>query len=48
VGRKKLYLKQTKDGLRVYPFAVSKDTSQAEKQKIAKLLRDALEFLEVE
>ena len=43
-GRKKLYLKQTKDSLRVYPFA-DKDTPQAGKEKIAKLLREALEFL---
>lgn len=47
-GRKKLYLKQTKTSLRVYPFAVGEDTPQAEKAKIAKLLRDAIAFLEAE
>jgi ParB/RepB/Spo0J family partition protein len=45
-GRKKLYLKKSKDCLRVYPFAVSIDTPTAEKTRIAKLLREVIEFLE--
>jgi ParB/RepB/Spo0J family partition protein len=45
-GRKKLYLRATKDGLRVYPFAVNGDTPRGEREKIAKLLKEALEYLE--
>ncbi|MEK6909175.1 MAG: ParB/RepB/Spo0J family partition protein [Nanoarchaeota archaeon] len=45
-GRKKLYIKKSKDGLRVYPFSITKDAPQIEKDKVAKLLKEALEFLE--
>ena len=46
VGRKRLYLKQTKDTLRMYPFSVKADTPAPERKKIATLLREAVQFLE--
>ena len=45
-GRRKLYLKQTRDSLRVYPFAVNAATPSTERKRIATLLRESAEFVE--
>jgi ParB/RepB/Spo0J family partition protein len=44
-GKTKLYMKKDKGGFRMYPFSVSKDASQAEKDKVMKVLQEAMEML---
>lgn len=45
VGRAKLYIKKEKGGFRIYPFSVTKDTPEKEKEKIAKILQEVIELL---
>ena len=47
-GRKKLYIKKSKDCLRIYAFSITRDTSPADKERVVKVLREALEFLQKE
>ena len=44
-GRPKLYMKKSRNGFRMYPFTISKDASQGEKDKVIKVLQDAIEVL---
>jgi ParB/RepB/Spo0J family partition protein len=45
-GRPRTYIKRSKDGLRFYPFVVSRGMALPEREKLGKALRDALAFLE--
>lgn len=45
-GKVKLYMKKEKaGGFRMYPFSVSKDTPQSERDKVLKVLQEAIEIL---
>jgi len=44
-GRKKLYLKQSKEGFRMYPFTISKDSPKAERDQVVKLLKEVIASL---
>ncbi len=44
-GKPKLYMRKEKNGFRMFPFAISKDAPQSEKDKVSKLLQEALELL---
>jgi ParB/RepB/Spo0J family partition protein len=46
VGREKLYFRKNKGGIRMYPFIVTKDASRVEKDKVIKILQEAIEVLE--
>jgi ParB/RepB/Spo0J family partition protein len=45
VGREKLYLRREKGGIRMYPFTVTKDAPRAEKDKVIKILQEAISTL---
>ena len=44
-GRKKLYMKRAKDRVRFYPFTIGKDAPKAEKEKVIKVLEEAIQVL---
>jgi len=44
-GKPKLYMKKEKGGFRMYPFSIGKDAPQAEKEKVLKILQEAIEVL---
>jgi ParB/RepB/Spo0J family partition protein len=45
VGREKLYMRKEKGKIRVFPFTVAKDASRVEKDKVIKILQDAIDVL---
>jgi ParB family chromosome partitioning protein len=45
VGRQKLYMKKEKNGIRMYPFTISRNASREERRKVVGLLQDAIEVL---
>ncbi len=44
-SRPKLYLKKEKNGIRVYPFTISKDAPKQEREKVVRMLQEAIEVL---
>lgn len=44
-GRAKLYIKKEKNGIRVYPFTITKDAPEKEREKVIGLLQEAIEVL---
>jgi ParB/RepB/Spo0J family partition protein len=44
-GRGRLYMKRERNAIRMYPFRISKDAPEAEKEKVVRLLQDAIEVL---
>ena len=45
-GRKRVYLRREKDRLRVYAFSMGRDAPPAERQKVVRLMKEAIAFLE--
>ncbi|HEX9430631.1 MAG TPA: ParB/RepB/Spo0J family partition protein [Candidatus Bathyarchaeia archaeon] len=44
-GRPKNYVKKVKDGVRLYPCVIKKDAPKEEREKVMKLLKEAIEVL---
>ena len=44
-AKQKLYIKKGKNGFRMYPFSISRDAPQAEKDKVVKTLLEAIDIL---
>jgi len=44
-GRAKIYMKKQKDGIRMYPFTISKSSPQAEREKVVRLLKAAIDAI---
>ena len=44
-GRKPVYLRQERNGIRVYAFSIRRDAPKAERERVVTLLREAIEVL---
>ena len=44
-GRAKLYFKKVVDGFRIYPFTITKDAPEKEREKVLKMLQEVIEML---
>jgi ParB/RepB/Spo0J family partition protein len=44
-GKPKLYMKKGKDGFRMYPFTITKDAPPSERERVLRLLKEAIELL---
>ena len=45
-GKTRLYLKKEKNGFRMYPFTITKDAPEEERERVLRLLKEAIEVLE--